>query len=184
MSVVRLLVLGVVRLHGQTHGYAVHRELVAWRVETWTSVRPGSIYHALKQLTREGLLQAIGTENSAEGPGRMIYALSPSGEAEFLTLVEAALISFDLENLGAGVAFMQALPRQRVLDLLRTLQIQATANRHHLDTLVPDHQNRATPPHTADLLELWSGGLGATAHWAGKLIERLEAGDYIMAGEA
>ncbi len=36
MSVVRLLVLGIVRMHGRAHGYVVHRELLSWKVETWT----------------------------------------------------------------------------------------------------------------------------------------------------
>ncbi len=56
---VRLLVLGVVRLLGEAHGYAVHRELMSWRVDTWTAVKPPSIYHAVKQLEREDKLRAV-----------------------------------------------------------------------------------------------------------------------------
>ncbi|PRC53075.1 PadR family transcriptional regulator, partial [Mycobacterium sp. ITM-2017-0098] len=55
---VRLLVLGVVRRHGEANGYGVHRELMGWRVDTWTAVKPPSIYHAVKQLAREGKLAA------------------------------------------------------------------------------------------------------------------------------
>ncbi|MDB5059778.1 MAG: hypothetical protein JWO59_3250, partial [Chloroflexi bacterium] len=79
MSVIRLVVLGVIRMRGQAHGYAVHRELLSWRVETWTTVKPGSIYHALKQLAKEGKLRAAGTEESTEGPGRTLYALTHEG---------------------------------------------------------------------------------------------------------
>src|SRR5262245_41094849 len=105
MSVVRLLVLGVVRARGRVHGYAVHRELLSWRIETWTRVRPGSIYHALKQLTREGKLRAAGAEESAEGPDRTLYRLTPAGAAEFRRRLAAALSSFAPEELGAGIAF-------------------------------------------------------------------------------
>lgn len=125
----------------------------------------------------------MGTERSREGPGRTVYALSAEGEGEFDQLLEKALGSFDLEELGAGVAFMQALPRAQVLKLLRTQQQLATQNRDHLDALVSSLEDRAQPPHTADLLELWSGNLSAIATWVARLIQRLEAGEYVMAGE-
>jgi DNA-binding PadR family transcriptional regulator len=182
MSVVRLLVLGVIRAQGQAHGYAVQRELMSWKVETWTRVRPGSLYHALKQLEKEGLLEERGTEHG-EGPGRTLYALSDAGDGEFRQLLDKALGSFDLEELGAGVAFMQALPRAHVLKLLRAQQKAATLNRDHLDRWVSDFEDRSQPPHTADLLELWSGSLTATAAWTARIIQRLEAGEYVMAGE-
>ena len=71
MSTVRLLVLGVVRTRGEAHGYAVHQELMSWRVDTWTAVKPPSIYHAVKQLEREGLLSGSGRQDSPRGPARV-----------------------------------------------------------------------------------------------------------------
>lgn len=183
MSVVRLLVLGIVRQGGRAHGYAVHRQVVAWKVETWTRVKPGSIYHALKQLTKEGRLREAGTEASDEGPSRTIYELTSDGEAEFRQLLEAALSSFDLEELGMGVAFMQALPRERVIALLREQHRRATENRDHLDGLMPTFPVREEPPHTQDLLALWSGALAATARWTEAMIQRLESGEYRMADD-
>ncbi|WP_338868755.1 hypothetical protein [Myxococcus stipitatus] len=103
--------------------------------------------------------------------------------SEFVQLLEKSLGSFDLEELGAGVAFMQALPRACVLTPLRTQQQLATRNRDHLDSLVSTVEDRARPSHTADLLELWSGSLSAIATWSSLLIQRLEAGEYVMAGE-
>jgi DNA-binding PadR family transcriptional regulator len=172
---VTLLVLGVVRLHGEAHGYAVRRELEGWHVETWTSVKPGSIYHALHQLAKEGKLQDLGAEASPAGPGRTRYALTPAGELEFLGLVEAALGSFDHQELGAGVAFMTALPSPRVIALLQDLRRRALANRDHLAALAPSQPPAEHPPHMRDLLALWSGNLDATARWAAQLLARLEA---------
>lgn len=183
MSIVRLLVLGVIRLQGPTHGYAVHRELLAWKVETWTTVKAGSIYHALKQLAKEGRLREAGTEESSEGPGRTLYALTSEGEAEFRERLEAALTSFDREALGAGIAFLQTLSRPVALELLRTGHRRAVAVSEGLDRMIPDFPERDGPPHTQDLLSLWSDGVGATAAWVAGLIRRLEAGEYKMAGE-
>ncbi|MEW5849629.1 MAG: PadR family transcriptional regulator [Myxococcota bacterium] len=183
MSPVRLLVLGVLRLRGQAHGYAVHRELAAWRVDTWTRVKPGSVYHALKQLSKERKIKAVSVEESAEGPGRTRYELTQKGHAEFLALLEEALSSMDIIELSAGVAFMQALSRPHVLRLLKAQHLRAQETRDGLEALKAHFPRREDPPHTPELLDLWGGSLSATIAWMGGLIHRLEAGEYVMAGE-
>jgi DNA-binding PadR family transcriptional regulator len=183
MSTVRLLVLGACRRHGRVHGYAVHRELADWRIETWTRVRPGSVYHALGQLTTEGKLRAVGEEPGARGPGRTVYELTPAGETEFVALLETALSSFAIEELGTGVAFMDQLPREHVLRLLGTTHERLVAARDGLRMLLAQHPDRTPPPHTRDLLELWIGDLTATAHWLEALRHRVGSGAYRLAGD-
>jgi DNA-binding PadR family transcriptional regulator len=184
VPVVRLLVLGIVRMHGRAHGYAVHRELLAWRVDTWTRVRPGSIYHALRQTTKEGKLRVVGVEGSSQGPGRTLYELTPEGEAEYRQLLDAALSSIDLTEFGAGVAFMQTLPRRHVIDLLRAQHRRATEISVGLERMMPAFPDRDEPPHVQDLLALWSTGVAATAGWTEALVRRLEEGRYVMADDA
>ena len=58
MSTIRLLVLGAVRQHGRAHGYQVRNDLEYWGAHEWSNAKPGSIYHALKQLAKQGLLVA------------------------------------------------------------------------------------------------------------------------------
>jgi DNA-binding PadR family transcriptional regulator len=183
IPVVRLLVLGVVRLRGQAHGYAVHRTLVDWRVDTWTRVKPGSIYHALKQLEKDGRLRTVGVESGSRGPGRTIHELTPDGEAEFRTLLAAALRSVSWEELGVGIAFMGTLTRSDVIGALRDQHRRASAISEGLDELGLRFPDRRPAPHTRDLLELWSDGIRATAAWVEGLVERLEGGEYVLAGE-
>ncbi|WP_194813689.1 PadR family transcriptional regulator [Nocardia sp. XZ_19_385] len=178
MAAVRLLVLGVIRRQQPTHGYAVRRELLSWRAETWTNAKPGSIYHALKQLTAEGKLETLGTESSAEGPGRTLYELTPDGEAEFRKLMDIALVSVDMEELGAAIAFMDALPRAHILEKLREQQRHSAEIRDGLLAMKPEFPDRQEPPHLPDMLELWSGVFANLTGWTGGLIERLEAGEY------
>jgi DNA-binding PadR family transcriptional regulator len=183
MSTVRLLVLGSCRRRGRSHGYAIHRDLAEWRVETWTLVRPGSIYHALRQLAADGYLRAVGEEPGARGPGRTVYEVTPAGHAEFIRLLEVALASFALDELGSGIAFMDALPRARAIELLREQQRRAIEARENLEVLTSAYPDRTPAPHTRDLLELWSGNLAATAAWMSGMVERLEGGEYAMAGD-
>src|SRR4051812_3826835 len=175
MTVVRLLVLGVVRMRQQAHGYAIQRELRSWNVEAWASVKPGSIYHALKQLTKEDKLLAIGQEESAQGPERTLYELTPAGLVEFHVRLDAAPRSAQRDELAAGIAFMHTLPRQHVLALLRDQQRQTQQILDDLARLLPGFSNRDEAPHTRDLLELWRAGYAARATWLAALFARLEA---------
>lgn len=54
MSAIRLLVLGAVRQHGRAHGYQIRNDLEFWGAHEWSNAKPGSIYHALKQLAKQG----------------------------------------------------------------------------------------------------------------------------------
>lgn len=177
MPVVRLLVLGIIRSQGSAHGYIVQQVLENWQIETWTKVRIGSIYHALKQLHKEKKL-AVVREETGEGPSRVVYALTPDGEAEFSLLVRKSLGSFDLETLGAGIAFIHTVPRKEALQLLDALRASAEENVDRLNSLTPKFPNLADPPHTADLLALWSGSLATIARFADRIIQQLEADRY------
>ncbi|WP_280236989.1 PadR family transcriptional regulator [Nocardia cyriacigeorgica] len=183
MSAVRLLILGVMRRQQPTHGYAVRRELLSWRAETWTNVKPGSIYHGLKQLTQEGKLRALGTEGSTQGPGRTLFELTDAGVDEFHRLMDAALVSIDMEELGAAIAFMDALPRAHVIEKLREQRRRSSEVRDGLLGMIPEFPGRYHAPHATDLLELWSGVFENLSGWTSGVLTRLEAGEYHMADD-
>lgn len=183
MSTVRLLVLGVVRKRVEAHGYAIHRELVSWRVDTWTAVKPPSIYHAVKQLEAEGKLTGTGREDSPRGPARVVYRMTSSGEREFVRLLEAALRSPDIEDFGAGIAFMRCLSRARAVELLDE-QRELTANigqeLHEMKDQWPDPSE---PPHAQHLLDLWRGTFAANATWTADMLARIRAGAFTFADD-
>jgi DNA-binding PadR family transcriptional regulator len=178
---VRLLVLGVVRRHGEAHGYGVHRELMGWRVDTWTAVKPPSIYHAVKQLARERKLTAADPAASPRGPSRVMYRITDDGEREFFALLEAALRSPDIEEFGAGIAFMQTLPRRRVLDLLGEQLATTRQIEGDLHAMKPQWPDPGEPPHAQHLLDLWRGVFRSNASWTSEMIARLNAGEFRFA---
>ena len=183
MPTVRLLVLGVVRMHGSAHGYAIHRELMSWRVDTWTAVKPPSIYHAVKQLDREGLLNGSGRQDSPHGPARVEYRLTAVGEDEFFRLLETALVSPDIEEFGAGIAFMQSLPRRRVVELLTQQRAITERIDDELEAMKPQWPDPEAPPHAQHLLDLWRGLFQSNARWAAAMLERLSAGEFRFADD-
>ena len=74
----RLLVLGCVRIFQPVHGYFLRRELATWEIESWARIHPGSIYNALKTLTRAGLLAEIESP-AGNRPQRTTYVLTRGG---------------------------------------------------------------------------------------------------------
>ena len=61
------------------HGYDVRRELLSWSADEWANVAPGSIYHALRKLTEEGLLDEVATEQVGARPARTTYRIDAQG---------------------------------------------------------------------------------------------------------
>lgn len=181
MSAVRLLVLGVVRSRGEAHGYAVHRELVSWRVDTWTAVKPPSIYHAVKQLAREGKLRSTGPSESPAGPARVVYGVTAEGESEFFRLLEAALLNPDIEEFGAGIAFMRALPRGRVEELLAENIRIVDGIAAELAQMKPNWPDPAEPPHAQHLLDLWGGVFTSNAGWVRSMLAQVQSGAFQFA---
>lgn len=89
----RMMILGVISASQPVHGYDVRRELWGWRADEWATIHPGSIYHALKRLTREGLLREVSPSGSAPRPARTSYEHSRgapgAGMERHIALAEA-----------------------------------------------------------------------------------------------
>jgi DNA-binding PadR family transcriptional regulator len=186
VSATRLLVLGVVRMRGQTHGYQVRRELQTWKADEWANAQPGSIYHALKQMAKEGLLEQVDADGE---PGRTAYRLTPDGEIQFQVLLAKMLSTPDESNqdaygLAAAVTFMTALPRASAISLLQHRLTELDGKHASVSSVLTHSADWGTPPHLKELFRLWCAQIDATALWARDLVKRLEAGEYVMADDA
>jgi DNA-binding PadR family transcriptional regulator len=189
VSATRLLVLGVVRKHGKAHGYQVRRELLTWSADKWANVAPGSIYHALKQMAKEGLLEQVELEPGVAGPERTGYRLTADGEAEFLMLLGKSLAESDPDAAGqytfcAAFTFLTALPRHNAISLLRHRATRLTGHRATMRDVLEGGADWGQPAHVNELLRLTVACIDATIGWTEDLIERLEAGEYVMADDS
>ncbi|MFF0250513.1 PadR family transcriptional regulator [Streptosporangium sandarakinum] len=173
MSATRLLVLGVVRLHGQAHGYLVGSELESWEAGQWAGLRSGSIYHALRQLAKEGLLD---TSEVHEWPGRVDYAINDKGEAEFLGLLRSALRVPDRrpELLNAALVLLPALPEEEVIALLKE---RVRALEGERAQIVATAREGKRPRTVTELFALRAAQAAGEAAWIRDLIGRLERGE-------
>ena len=188
MSVTRLLVLGAVRLFQPAHGYLVRRELVSWQAEEWAHLNPGSVYNALRSLTRDGMLaeDSPGASDRA-GAAKVRYRLTDDGETEFGRLVRLALWQlhpYQPEWLLAGLSFWSALTRQEVLDALaaRRTQLEGriVATGYAADSI---RQTPFKPEAVVEHFLVHVEQLRGELAWVESVTERLRAGEYWFEGE-
>lgn len=188
MSATRLLVLAFVRAHGRAHGYLVGQELLAWNADKWANTKTGSIYHALRQLAKEGLLSAFEVAATDSTPERTDYSITGAGEAEFQRLMEKALTVPQMrpDMLCAGLVLMSALPRATVLGYLRARLETLNAYQgdiDHASSTANWSGERALPPHVEALLSFWTHANSSNRDWLEGLIGKIAGGAYVFADE-
>lgn len=82
----RLLILGVLH-RGDFHPYEIKRRLENAMVECYIDVDVGTLYYAIRQLEREGLISATRQERVPRGGMRTIYRITAKGKVEFRRLL-------------------------------------------------------------------------------------------------
>jgi DNA-binding PadR family transcriptional regulator len=90
-AAVRLLILGLLQRFGPNHGHAMRQYVHNACLDQWADVQPGSLYYALDQLAKEGLIEAERKEKVGARPARTIYAITDTGLAEFRRLLVSLL---------------------------------------------------------------------------------------------
>ncbi|MFH9268169.1 PadR family transcriptional regulator [Streptomyces sp. NPDC017546] len=186
MSAIRLLVLGAVRMHGRAHGYQVRNDLEYWGAHEWSNAKPGSIYHALKQMAKQGLLLAHETAPSTVGgPPRTEYEVTDEGLAEYRALLRDAIRSYDqqMDVLSAAVGFIVDLPRKEAVALLKERVEAMKEWRTSVTEYYTPEDGPESLGHIGEIMNLWVHSADAGVEWTRGLIARVEGGAYTFAGE-
>jgi DNA-binding PadR family transcriptional regulator len=184
-STTRLLVLGVVRIFQPVHGYEIRRELVTWRAQEWASIKAGSIYNALKALTRDGYLEVVGMSQVGGRPERTMYRLTAAGDEEFRILLREAwwTVRPPMDPLMAAISFTGFFSRDEAIAALeqRTAQIHGMVR--HVAFGIEAHDGKDSPHHVREMMRLMNARILAEVAWAKQFIERLRAGEYSTADD-
>ncbi|MCQ4213066.1 PadR family transcriptional regulator [Streptomyces longispororuber] len=186
MSAIRLLVLGAVRQHGRAHGYQVRNDLEYWGAHEWSNAKPGSIYHALKQMAKQGLLVAHEVAPStAGGPPRTEYEITEQGTEEYLALLRESLTAYDQrpDILTAALGFMVDLPREEAMGLLKERVRRIEEWRTSVTEYYTPEDGPEQLGHIGEIMNYWVYSADTGAKWTRGLIARIEGGAYTFAGE-
>ncbi|QDP97665.1 PadR family transcriptional regulator [Microlunatus elymi] len=102
------------------HPYEAYGVLMQRRADWLVKVRPGSLYHTVERLDRDGLVEATGTEREGGRPERTTYAITDDGYTALEQWVRKTLADPGREYPRFPVALAEAhnLPAQAVIELL------------------------------------------------------------------
>ncbi len=112
-SVVRLFVLGLL-VDSNRHGYEVVAVAERWAVHRWAGISIGSIYNALRQLTKAGFVEVAKVEKEGKRPERSVYKITTSGQIECRRMIEHGLGSLEYESreVDMALAFAHLIPSE------------------------------------------------------------------------
>lgn len=185
MSSTRLLVLGVVRIFQPVHGYDVRRELQSWRANEWANVAPGSIYNALKTMTKDGLIEVVGTAAVGGRPERTTYALTTEGEKEFQRLLRETWWNLipPLDAIAPGLAFMWVMTRGEMMAALEHRVALIEGKLKEIEFAIQSYDDPQSRDQVREMLRLTAARTAAELPWARALIAKLRKGEYTFADE-
>lgn len=101
------------------HGYEVRRTMERYEMHRWADIRYSSIYAGLRQLTKEGLLTAAGTERAGNRPPRTVYHITMRGRDELHRLIRRTWMepAFSAQPVDVALSFFTLLPMPELIAL-------------------------------------------------------------------
>ncbi|MEV0268897.1 PadR family transcriptional regulator [Hamadaea sp. NPDC050747] len=185
MSTTRLMILGLVNWMEPVHGYDVRRELLSWNADKWAKIQPGSIYHALKKMTEEGLLEEVSTEQVGARPERTTYKITVRGKDAFENMLREQWWEIQTGNdpFTAAFAFLPALPRKEAVAALRHRGRMLSVTTQGLrDMIATGRTDIAKPVHVQWMFELWIARAEGEVAWCERVADLIESGVSYMPG--
>jgi DNA-binding PadR family transcriptional regulator len=115
-----LLILGALH-RGNLHPYEIKKRLTNAMIQCFTDVDVGTLYYAVRQLSRNQLIAPVSKTRVVRGGIRTVYRITPSGRRRFQQLLHE---QFELpgavaQTLYIAMLFLHLSDRPRVAELLR-----------------------------------------------------------------
>lgn len=179
-----MMILGLVQWVQPVHGYDVRRELLSWGADKWANVQPGSIYHALRKLSEEGLLREVATEQVGGRPARTSYEITEKGRAEFQALLRNNWwnVMPVADPFIAAFAFLSALPREEAAAALRNRATQLRAGVQQLEAATKAEWLDQKPVYVSWMWELSIARSEVEISWCERTARKIESGEPYMPG--
>jgi len=173
------MILGLVKWLQPVHGYDVRRELTSWQVDEWANIQPGSIYHALRRLTEDGLLEEVATEQVGSRPARTTYRVTAAGDREFEDMLRKSWWEYrqPVDPFGPPFSFLPHLPRREAVAALRHRTEVLLDRLDEVDKEISGPVSEVKPVHVGWFLELHRARMEAEIAWCLRVADRIEAGE-------
>lgn len=104
MNISKFVVLGTLDALGTASGYDIIRELEKKMISRWTKVKKGSIYNALKSLSKGGEIREVSRVKKGLFPTMTLYEITDQGRDYFDKMQEEAFLGIYPLYLGFKLA--------------------------------------------------------------------------------
>lgn len=178
MSAMRVLILGVLMIKNEIHGYEIKRELESWNAEKWANIAYGSIYFALKKMAEEKLIESVPTEEDT--PARIVYRINETGKEEFMRLLRKQWwdIKPFIDPFQVALAFMNYLPKEELIVALETRQDHLKTLINSIERVIPLRVAAGEyPRHIYHNFKLVLAHYKAEAGWIEETLEKIKKGE-------
>src|SRR5712692_10326750 len=85
-----LAVLSLLR-ERDMHPYEMQRLMHTRHTDELLGLKRGSLYHAINQLQRDGLIESVATSRAGRWPERTVYRITPDGDEELMNWLRELL---------------------------------------------------------------------------------------------
>ncbi|MGE5391570.1 MAG: PadR family transcriptional regulator [Deltaproteobacteria bacterium] len=137
----KLIVLGVL-MEGEKHPYEIQQIVKEREMDRYIKFQKGSLYYAVEQLEKKGLIEVASTVRDGKRPDRTVYRITDRGRAEFQNLLVEQYLRTDYfyDPIYAAMAFtchanqediVRALA-QRVQDQETRVQVLQRVYENHI----------------------------------------------------
>jgi DNA-binding PadR family transcriptional regulator len=129
-----LAVLGLLR-ERPMHPYEMQRQMHLRHTDALLALKRGSLYHAINQLQRDGLIEPIETSREGRWPERTVYRITPDGTDELITWLRELLsnpVREPSQFMAALAHTLQLDPHDALEQLqMRTVNLEASIAAYH-----------------------------------------------------
>ncbi|TPW76905.1 PadR family transcriptional regulator [Schumannella sp. 10F1B-5-1] len=170
--------LALLREHSM-HPYEMFQLMVQRHDDRLVKVRPGSLYHTVDRLARQGLVRATGTERAGNRPERTTYEITDSGRAALADRL-AGLLGQRVEEyplFPLALAEAHNIEADEVARLLENRQLQSRERLEQLRGGVRKLGAREVPEAYWIDVAFAIRMAEAELDWLDGLIDRLRSGD-------
>lgn len=160
------------------HPYEMFQLMLQRAEDRLVKVRPGSLYHAVDRLARDGLVAPVGTERSGNRPERTVYEITEAGRLALgdrvAELLGEAVNEYPVFPL--AVAEAHNLPADTVAALLRRRLEQQEAVIRSYESGLHSVRARGVPRRYWIDAELSLALLRAETDWIRSFLDELTTG--------
>ena len=118
-----LAVLGLLR-ETPMHPYEMQRQMHLRHTDELLALKRGSLYHAINQLQRDGLIEPVEVSREGRRPERTVYRITPDGEDELVGWLRD-LLSTPVREPSQFTAALAHVSHLDTADALDQLQLRA-----------------------------------------------------------